>query len=116
MSHPEIIEQVYAAFNDRDIDGVLMHFHPDVEWPNGWEGGYVYGHHEVRDYWNRQWKEIDPIVSPGEINLLADGSIRVSVKQLIKNLHGQIVADGLVFHVYTFEGLLVKKMIIVTAG
>jgi hypothetical protein len=30
----------------------------DVHWPNGWEGGYVEGHDEVRDYLTRQWKEL----------------------------------------------------------
>ncbi|AMR29919.1 ketosteroid isomerase [Mucilaginibacter sp. PAMC 26640] len=112
MSHLEIIEQVYNAFNNRDIDGVLTHFHPEVEWPNGWEGGYVHGHHEVRNYWTRQWSEIDPIVNPAETPFLDDGLICVNVKQVIKNLQGQVVADVIVKHIYQFDGHLIKRMTI----
>ncbi|KAM3099871.1 nuclear transport factor 2 family protein [Phormidesmis sp. 146-12] len=46
--------KAYQAFNTRDIDTVLSLLHPDVAWANGMEGGYVHGHAEVRDYWNRQ--------------------------------------------------------------
>lgn len=38
--------------------------HPDVASANGMEGGHVYGHEAVRDYWTRQWKLIDPQVEP----------------------------------------------------
>ena len=46
---------LYERFNARDVDAVLAYLTSDVEWPNGWEGGYVHGHDEVRDYWTRQW-------------------------------------------------------------
>lgn len=59
-----LLEQLYERFNARDIDAVLAHFARDVEWPNGWEGGYVRGHDEVRDYWTRQWAELDATVTP----------------------------------------------------
>jgi hypothetical protein len=59
-NYRDIITKAYSAFNQRDIDTVLSTFHPDVQWPNGWEGGYVNGHEEVRAYWTRQWQEIDP--------------------------------------------------------
>ena len=55
---------MYAAFNERDIDGVLDAMTPDVDWPNGWEGGRVLGREAVRDYWSRQWAQIDPRVDP----------------------------------------------------
>ncbi len=37
-----LLERIYAAFNARDIDAVLAVMHPNVEWPNGMEGGSVY--------------------------------------------------------------------------
>ncbi len=58
-----MFERLYERFNARDIDGVLAHLASDVDWPNGWEGGYVKGHDEVRDYWTRQWAEIDSMES-----------------------------------------------------
>jgi hypothetical protein len=60
----ELLSRAYAAFNARDIEAVLSMMHPDVEWPNGMEGGYVYGHNGVRAYWTRQWRLIDPLVEP----------------------------------------------------
>ena len=53
---------MYVAFNARDIGAILAVMTEDVEWPNGWEGGVVRGHAEVRDYWTRQWAAIDPTV------------------------------------------------------
>ncbi|HXX28574.1 MAG TPA: nuclear transport factor 2 family protein [Terriglobales bacterium] len=46
---------MYAAFNRRDIDGVLALMRPDVDWPNGLEGGCADGCDEVHAYWRRQW-------------------------------------------------------------
>ena len=51
----ELLKLLYARFNARDLDGVLVHLHPDVTWANGMEGGFVHGHSGVRDYWTRQW-------------------------------------------------------------
>jgi ketosteroid isomerase-like protein len=54
MSTPADIEALlrrcYAAFNVRDLEGVLALMHPDVTWANGWEGGWVTGRDGVRDY------------------------------------------------------------------
>ncbi len=44
----DLINQAYAAFNSRDIDKVLSTLDPDVQWANGWEGGYVKGHDELQ--------------------------------------------------------------------
>jgi hypothetical protein len=40
-SREALIRELYAAFNRRDIDRVLAAMHPDVLWPDGWEGGHV---------------------------------------------------------------------------
>ena len=47
----------------------------DVDWPNGWEGGYVHGQDEVRAYWTRQWKAINPTVIPITIQETPDGKV-----------------------------------------
>lgn len=63
-SYKDHINQAYAAFNTRNMDAVLMFMHPYIHWPNGWEGGYVIGHNGIKDYWTRQWKELNPRVVP----------------------------------------------------
>ena len=50
----ETLRRAYAAFNARDIEGALAAMHPDVEWANGMDGGFVHGHRAVREYWTRQ--------------------------------------------------------------
>lgn len=112
VNNEEIIRQAYQGFNDRNIDAVLQLLHPDVHWPNGWEGGYVNGHEEVRQYWRRQWQELDPIVTPVAFQETPEGQVRVDVHQLIRDLQGNVQADGLVKHVYTFDEGKIKQMVI----
>ncbi len=113
-SFSEIIRKAYDAFNAKDIDGVVSLMHPDVKWPNGWEGGYVNGHEEVKDYWTRQWKEINPTVTPVSIKEKNDGSVEVEVNQVVKDLEGNILADGIVKHIYSFANGLITGMEIET--
>lgn len=108
--HENIIQRAYNAFNARDIDGVLSLMDNGVHWPNGWEGGYVEGHDEVREYWTRQWKEVNPIVTPLSMQTTNDGKIDVEVRQLVKDMKGNIVFDGIVHHVYTFQNDKIKSM------
>ena len=60
----QLIRDLYASFNARDIEAVLAHLHPDVDWPNAWENGRLRGHAAVRDYWTRQFAAIDGHVEP----------------------------------------------------
>jgi hypothetical protein len=112
MTDAGAIPDLYRAFNARDVDAVLAALAPDVRWPNGWEGGFVHGHDEVRDYWQRQWAEIDPRVDPVETETRPDGRVAVCVHQVVRDLHGTVIADGQVLHVYHFENGLVSEMTI----
>ena len=104
------LEDAYAAFNARNIPAVLLHMHPDVMWANGWEGGHVQGHEAVKEYWTRQWGELDPLVEPVGFSGREDGRIVVTVHQVVKNKEGQLLSDGTVHHIYTFEGDAIKRM------
>jgi nuclear transport factor 2 (NTF2) superfamily protein len=105
-----LIGRIYEAFNRREIDTVLAALHPAVDWPNGWEGGRVTGHDEVRSYWTRQWAAIDPTVVPTAFADRSDGRISVRVHQTVRDLSGNLLADGEVTHVYTFKDGLIKAM------
>ena len=111
MSDQErLLQRIYDAFNRREIDTVLTAMDPGVDWPNGWEGGRVHGHDEVRSYWTRQWAAVDPTVVPVGFKHESDGRISVRVQQTVKDLSGNILADGEVVHVYSFEDGLIKAM------
>lgn len=105
-----IITTAYNAFNARDIDAALAVMAPSVRWPKAWEGDFVTGHDEIRDYWSRQWAEINPTVDPVTIAPLPDGRIEVTVHQVVKDLSGAIVFDGTVKHLYTINNNLIEAM------
>ena len=111
--HREALMNLYRAFNQRDIDGVLAHLAPGVDWPNGWEGGRIHGRDAVRDYWMRQWAEIDPRVEPMRIDAAPDGAVHVRVDQLVRDKAGKILSNNQVGHVYQFDGAFIKRMDVV---
>lgn len=106
----QLIKKAYAAFNARDIDTALSTFHPDVEWPKAFEGGYVKGHEEICAYWTRQWSEINPTVDPIAVKERPNGTFEITVHQLVKDLQGTVLFDGTVKHIYTVQENLLRKM------
>lgn len=105
-----IIKKAYTAFNERNIDNALSTMQEDVQWSKAWEGGYISGHNEIKEYWTRQWAEINPNVNPVGFNKRANGSLEVEVHQNVKDLKGNLLFDGIVKHIYTFESGLIKTM------
>jgi ketosteroid isomerase-like protein len=105
-----MLRDLYAAFNARDIDAVLEHLAPDVDWPNGMEGGRVHGRDAVREYWVRQFGLIDSRVEPVEISERADGSVAVDVHQVVHSPAGALLSDSRVVHTYVFRDGLVARM------
>jgi hypothetical protein len=55
-----LLRLAYEAFNRRDVDAVLSMLDPEVEWPNLLDRATAHGPDPVREYWNRQFKQIDP--------------------------------------------------------
>src|ERR1700756_1298610 len=105
-----LIAEVYSAFNQRNIDGALALMRETVSWPKASEGGRVVGKEEIRAYWSRQWKELDPRVEPLEVIDRDDGTTDVKVHQLVKNLGGDVLSDSEVWHVYTIADGLIERM------
>lgn len=111
----KLIKDAYLAFNARDIDSILEVMHPEVKWTKAWEGDYAVGHDEVRSYWTRQWSEINPNVTPVGFKEREDGQLEVEVDQLVKDLEGNILFNGKVWHVYTINDQLLQQMDVFTA-
>jgi hypothetical protein len=106
----ELLRKIYEAFNARDLDLATSVMHPEIEWPNGWEGGRVHGLEGVREYWTRQWAAIDPSVEPVGFDTEDDGRTVVLVHQVIRDLEGKVTLDGMVEHVYRIEDGLIRSM------
>jgi hypothetical protein len=110
MNTESLIAHVYSAFNQRNIDGALAFMSESVSWPKASEGGRVVGKQEIRAYWSRQWKELDPHVDPLEILDDGAGRTRVRVHQLVRSLDGGVLSDSEVWHVYAIANGLIERM------
>jgi hypothetical protein len=106
----DLLEQFYIDFNDRNVDAVLAAMHTDIDWPNDWEGGRIHGREAMRDYWRRQFAEIDPHLTPLSFSPIPGGGWAVEVQQLIQNRAGEVIADDVVTHAYAFEDGLIRSM------
>lgn len=112
MSSPEKVEflrRVYKQFNTRDMENVLAAMHQDVIWANGMEGGHEIGRDAVRAYWTRQWAMIDPHVEPVEFSTGNEGQIIVEVHQVVHDLHGTLLVDRIVGHIFQIENGVIKR-------
>jgi ketosteroid isomerase-like protein len=107
----QVLRSAYRAFNARDVDAAIELMHPEVDWPNAWEGGRVVGRAAVRDYWNRQFAAISSRVEPEGFTEEADGSITVDVHQVVHDAStGELISDSRVRHRYHLEDGLVVRM------
>ncbi len=107
---PELLRNLYAAFNRREIETVLAQLDPDVDWPNGMEGGREHGRAAVRAYWTRQFGLVQSHVEPVNFSTETDGRILVDVHQVVHDSDGKLLSDQMVQHVYTFRNRLISHM------
>ena len=105
-----LLRRAYAAFNARDVEAALALMRPDVDWPNGMEGGRVAGRDAVRAYWTRQFGLIDSRVEPEAFATRDDGRVAVDVHQIVRSPGGDLISDGRVVHVYAIDDGLVARM------
>jgi ketosteroid isomerase-like protein len=113
----DTLRAAYRAFNAREVEAALELMHPEVEWPNAWEGGRVIGHEAVREYWTRQFREISSTVEPERFEHEPDGSVTVTVHQVVRDAKtGEVQADTHVLHRYRLQdGLVVRMDVLDTA-
>jgi len=95
-------QELYKNFNDRKIDLVISKMTENVKWANGMEGGYVYGHNGVRDYWTRQFTMVSSNVTPLEIDK-ESGVVKIKVHHVVHDLNGKLLADEIVYHFFHLQ-------------
>lgn len=91
--------ELYRKFNDREIDLIISKMTDDVKWANGMDGGFVYGHKEVREYWIRQFEMVSSNVTPIKISE-ENGVVKIRVHQIVHDLEGKLLADDIVLHYF----------------
>ncbi len=113
----DTLRSAYEAFNSHDVESALELMHPEVDWPNAWEGGRVVGRAAVRDYWTRQFVQISSRVDPERFDRDPDGSVVVTVHQVVRDADtGEVQSDSRVLHRWRFEDGLVVRMEVLEAA
>jgi ketosteroid isomerase-like protein len=61
----EVVRRGFAAYNRRDLDGILETWAPDavLDWSNsrGFDAGVFRGHDEIRAFWQRLLDAFDDV-------------------------------------------------------
>jgi hypothetical protein len=96
------IKNIYQNFNDRKIDLVINEMTNNVQWANGMDGGYVYGHAGVREYWTRQFGLVSSNVIPLQIDEEND-VVKIKVHQIVHDINGNLLSDDIVYHYFTLK-------------
>lgn len=113
-TNEDVLRAAYDAFNARDVEAAIALMHPNVDWPNAWEGGRVVGRKAVDAYWRRQFAAISSTVEPEAFDHNPDGSTAVTVHQVIADAQsGAPLSDERVGHRYRFEEGLIVRMDVV---
>ena len=107
-SNQQFLQNLYDAFNKREIETIIELMHPDVKWANGLEGGFVYGRDAVREYWTNQFKDIQPELETLKFETDENSRYIVTVHQIIKDLQGNVLADVTVHQIFTIEDGLIS--------
>ena len=107
-SNRQFLQNLYDAFNKREIETLISLMRPDVKWANGLEGGFVHGRDAVREYWTNQFKAIQPELETLKFETDENNRNIVIVHQIVKDLEGNVLVDTEVRQIFTIEDGLIS--------
>ena len=107
-ANQQFLQNLYDAFNRREIETIISSMRPDVKWANGVEGGFVHGRDAVREYWTDQFNAIQPELETLKFETDDNNRTIVTVHQIIKDLQGNVLADATVHQIFTIEDGLIS--------
>lgn len=107
-SNQEFLQNLYDAFNNREIETIISFMRPDVKWANAVEGGFVYGRDAVREYWTNQFKDIQVELETLKFETDENNRNVVTVHQVIKDLQGNLLVDTTIVQIFTIKDGLIS--------
>jgi hypothetical protein len=107
-SDRQFLQNLYDAFNKRQLETIISVMHPDVKWANGVEGGFVYGRDAVREYWANQYKVIQVQLETLKFEIDENDRNVVTVHQIVRDLQGNLLADATIQQIFTIEDGLIS--------
>jgi hypothetical protein len=102
------LQNLYDAFNKREIETLLSMMDENVKWANGMEGGFVFGRQNVREYWRKQFELINPQLEALAFKTDEKNREVVTLRQIVRDLDGNLLIDKTVEHIFTIENGLIK--------
>ena len=107
-SNQKLLQNIYDAFNKREIETVLAMMADDVKWANGMEGGFVYGRDAVREYWRKQFETMRSQLEPLDYETDERQRDVVTVRLVIRDLAGNLLLEKTVQQIFTIENNLIS--------
>lgn len=102
-SNQQLLQKLYDAFNQGELETILSVMHPDVKWANGVEGGFVDGRDAVREYWTNQYKVIQVQLEILKFEMDEHDRDVVTAHQIVRDLQGNLLADTTIEQIFTLE-------------
>jgi hypothetical protein len=109
-----LLERAYRLFNDRHVDALLAMMTDDVEWPDVANRAVLSGKQAIRPYWAAQFAVADPQVRPTAFIDAGDDLVAVVDQRILDREGRPLAPPAVVFHRYTFDGGLVRRMVVFT--
>ena len=108
MTHRELLANAYAAYNRRDVDGLLELLTDDVNWPNG--DARLVGKAAVRQYWLDQFTDTRTHDEPVRFVDLPPDRIAVHIDQTVTDRHGRVLSRGAYRYRFAVRGGLISRL------
>jgi limonene-1,2-epoxide hydrolase len=102
-SNQQFLQNLYDAFNNRQLEKIISAMHPDVKWANGVEGGFVHGRDAVREYWTNQYNVIQVQLEALKFETDEHNRNVVTVHQIVRDLQDNLLADMTVKQIFSIE-------------
>jgi hypothetical protein len=107
-SNQQFLENLYEAFNKREIETIISLMQPNVKWANGMEGGFVYGQSAVREYWLKQFETMRSTLEPLDYETDENDRNVVTVRLVVRDLEGNLLLEKTVQQIFTIENGLIS--------
>lgn len=106
MESPRLaaVRELYARFNEADIDGVVELLAPDVEMPDVLHGRTLRGVEEARAFWEREFQLVEPSITVREVVEVGNAVLAVVYQETYDRNGGQSLGPGVAaVHRLTFR-------------
>ena len=110
MTIEQLLRHLYEAFNKREMETILLFLHPAVQWANGLEGGFVYGHSALRRYWTKRFDIYRLHSEPLSFDQDDQGRTVVALRQIVSDLEGNVLKDRTIHHRFTITHGFIHRL------